>query len=197
MALRRQWLHNGCLGRVAALPSLAHLLRCSWFNRQEAPPEIPAPSRKRFLPALPRLSPCAGRGRPSGAQTLGHLLKKQNREKWSKSGPHAESQLDGWKKKRTGQVYWNVAPEGHRSSVQNTGGTFSSNRAQDTRQASCGGFESGLLNQACIPPRNQVTLLGRWNLLRFFLKSSDVNYNRWEKNPLPNTLPAFSTTTLS
>lgn len=66
--------------------------------------------------------------------------RNREKKKRSKLGPHAESQPDGWIKKQTGQAYWNVAPEGHQSSVQNSGGTFSSNGAQDKKWARCGGF---------------------------------------------------------
>lgn len=76
------WWHNGCPGQAAlALPSLAHLLPCSWFNRQEAQPKTPGPSRQRFLPAWPGLSPRTGQGRLWGTQTLGRLLKKQKERK--------------------------------------------------------------------------------------------------------------------
>lgn len=75
------WWHNGCPGQAAvALPSLAHLLRCSWFNRQEAQPKTAGPSRQRFLPARPGLSPARAGAARQEHRLCEHLLKKTERK---------------------------------------------------------------------------------------------------------------------
>lgn len=73
--LRRQLVAQWPPREAVALPSLAHLLPCSWFNRQEAQPKAPGPSRERFPPSRPcppprTASPCARRGRLRGKETL-------------------------------------------------------------------------------------------------------------------------------
>lgn len=134
------WLHNGCLGQ-AALPSLAHLLPCSWFNDRKHSPRYPGPAASASCRTA-RAVPCAGRGRPPRGDTPRHLPKKQKREKQSQLGPRAESRPDGRKKKQTGQTYRNVAPEGHRSSAQNTGSHLAGPRT--TSRPPVEVFKSGL-----------------------------------------------------
>lgn len=158
-AWRRGWQGQQGPGRTGAERGAEETVGCTmaaWGRRRCHLWRICSPARglttgstardtRAQPPALPartaRSVPCAGRGRPPRADTPRHLLKKQKREKQSQLGPRAESRPDGWKKKQTGQMYWNVAPEGHQSSAQNTGATFSSRRAQENKQATCGGLQ--------------------------------------------------------
>ncbi|CAN8196121.1 unnamed protein product [Coccothraustes coccothraustes] len=137
MALRRQLVAQSCLGQ-AALPSLAHLLPCSWFNDRKRSPRYPGPAASTSC-LHSQVCPPA---RPPGSSTHSGTPSEEREERKMKSIRPTCRKLARWMEKEANRSsVLKCGPRKATSSVQNAGGTFSSSRAQDNSQASCGGLQ--------------------------------------------------------